>query len=124
MIYLDTHIVAWLYAGLSDRLSESARALLQNQEPYISPMVCLELQYLFEIGRVKHGSDQVVQALAGQLGLRVCDRPFAEVVHIAQRQVWTRDPFDRIIVAQAALGPDMLITKDETIRANYAGGKW
>jgi PIN domain nuclease of toxin-antitoxin system len=66
----------------------------------------------------------VVQALTGQLGLRVCDRPFAEVIYVAQRQVWTLDPFDRIIVAQAALGPDILITKDKMMRANYAGGKW
>jgi hypothetical protein len=68
-------LIAIRDAGLSGRLSESARVLLQSQEPYISPMVCLQLQYLFEIGRIKHGSDPVVQGLAGQLGLRVCDRP-------------------------------------------------
>jgi PIN domain nuclease of toxin-antitoxin system len=37
---------------------------------------------------------------------------------------WTRDPFDRLITAQAALGESTLLTKDDTIRTNYANAVW
>ena len=40
------------------------------------------------------------------------------------RQSWTRDPFDRIIVAQAALRRTSLITKDAVIRADYNRALW
>ena len=32
---------------------------------------------------------------------------------------WTRDPFDRVITAQAALEQDRLITKDRVILEKY-----
>jgi PIN domain nuclease of toxin-antitoxin system len=37
---------------------------------------------------------------------------------------WTRDPFDRIIVAQATLKHSPLITKDETLRKHYKHCIW
>ncbi len=37
---------------------------------------------------------------------------------------WTRDPFDRIITAQASLNEALLITKDGSIRKNYARAVW
>ena len=40
------------------------------------------------------------------------------------RQSWTGDPFDRIIVAQAALRRASLITKDADIRAHYDRALW
>lgn len=49
MIYLDTHVVVWLYAGLTAKLSDLAKLLINKHELYISPIVRLELQYLYEI---------------------------------------------------------------------------
>ncbi|MCB8766407.1 hypothetical protein [Planktothrix agardhii] len=39
MIYLDTHVVVWLYAGLTDKLSNLAKSLINTHDLYISPMV-------------------------------------------------------------------------------------
>ena len=39
MIYLDTHVVVWLYAGLTTRLTPTARDLLNASDLAISPMV-------------------------------------------------------------------------------------
>lgn len=125
MIYLDTHVVAWLYAtgaaGLSPRAAETIEA---SDEMRISPMVRLELQYLYEIGRVGEPAVTVVDALGGTLGLMVCDAPFPGVVHEAERLTWTRDPFDRLIVAQAALHAAPLVTKDQTLHAHYSDAVW
>ncbi len=122
--YLDTHVVAWLFAGDADLLSERARAALRDNALLISPCVRLELQYLYEIGRTRAPARTVVRALADAIGLGLCSLPFGRVVEAAERQPWARDPFDRIIVAQAALAGAPLITKDRTIHQHYAKAAW
>ena len=124
MIYLDTHVVVWLYAGLTEKFSALARTLINEEDVYISPVVRLELQYLFEIDRVTVGPDAIVNDLGSRIGLQVCSRPFNRVVTQAIGQSWTRDPFDRLIVAQAALQDNILLSKDETILRNYAYARW
>ena len=88
-------------------------------------MVALELQYLHEIGRIALGSVEIVEKLRRDIDLKVCGLPFADVASRALEETWTRDPFDRIIVAQAkANGVAPLITADEKIRANYINAIW
>lgn len=124
VIYLDTHAVAWLYAGQAERFSPPAQQAIEGNDLLISPMVVLELQYLFEIQRVTDPSRQVFDALEQAIGLTVCDLPFPRVVQRSVQQSWTRDPFDRIIVAQAALREANLVTKDRKIRARYPRALW
>lgn len=124
MIYLDTHAAAWLYAGLAERFAPSVRELLEREDLFVSPMVELELQYLHEIGRLGEGGRTVVAGLGALVGLRVCDRPFGQVVAKALELTWTRDPFDRLIVAQAAVTDALLVTKDRGIREHYVRAVW
>lgn len=124
MIYLDTHAVVWLYAGLADKFSTLAHRLINDEEVHISPAVRLELQHLFEVNRVTVGADAIVSDLAGRIGLQVCTRPFNRVVTDAMTQAWTRDPFDRLIVAHAAVHDTILLSKDENILRNYPFARW
>jgi PIN domain nuclease of toxin-antitoxin system len=39
MTYLDTHVVVWLYAGMTERLPSSMRQRLNASDLYISPRV-------------------------------------------------------------------------------------
>jgi PIN domain nuclease of toxin-antitoxin system len=82
-------------------------------------MVVLELEYLHEIGRLRVRASQIIAALTSELGLSVCDRPFENVAMQATHESWTRDVFDRIIVAQARLAKAALITRDSDILAHY-----
>lgn len=125
MIYLDTHVIAWLYAEGGTALPDSAvRRLEEADDIRISPMVRLELQYLFEIGRVSQPALPVLDVMESTLGLSVCHAAFPAVIHEAESQAWTRDPFDRIIVAQASLFDAPLLTKDEIVRAHYSHACW
>ena len=124
MLYLDTHVVAWLYAGATDRFSSTAQQLIEQNELLISPMVALELQYLFEIQRTSQGSAVVVSALGQELGLETCDLSFETVIQRALGESWTRDPFDRVIVGQAALRSAPLLTKDTFIHEHYDKAVW
>jgi len=124
LIHLDTHVVAWLYAGRHDLLGRKAVARIERSELLVSPMVLLELEYLHQSGCTARGAEGVIDDLASRIGLRVSETPFAAVVKRGLAMVWTRDPFDRLIVAHAAVDGLPLVTKDETIRAHYRSCVW
>ncbi len=124
MIYLDTHIVVWLYAGLLEKFSQSVKTILNENEILISPIVRLELQYLYEIKRVKEPANVIVADLSDRIGIRVCEKDFNAVVSQAMTFSWTRDPFDRVIVANAKLNDNILISKDQNILEHYAHARW
>jgi PIN domain nuclease of toxin-antitoxin system len=50
--------------------------------------------------------------------------PLHKVIAESLKLSWTRDPFDRMIVAQAIAGQGKLITRDERIHANFTGAIW
>ncbi len=124
MIYLDTHVVVWLYRGDTSLLSKPAREHIERDDLLISPVVVLELEYLSEIHRHRPAARTVVHALEKDLGLKVCDLPFPSVVEQALDEKWGRDPFDRLIVAQARANRFALVTKDSRIRDNYPLAVW
>ncbi len=124
MIYLDTHVVVWLYAGQTEKLSAKVRSYINENDIYISPIVSLELQYLLEVKRITPKPQTVISALSEAIGLNVCDKNFYQIVQCAQQYSWTRDPFDRIIVAQAGLKGNILATKDQTILTHFKHAVW
>jgi PIN domain nuclease of toxin-antitoxin system len=105
-------------------LSEPARLAIEEDDVFVSPMVILELQYLYEIGRLKQGAEIITTKLKSDLGLTVSEDSFARVITSAVDENWTRDPFDRIIVGQARCANARLVTKDELIQKHYTGAVW
>ncbi|MFT5367802.1 MAG: PIN domain nuclease of toxin-antitoxin system [Candidatus Latescibacterota bacterium] len=124
MIYLDTHVVVWLYAGHIENISVTAQSHINENDIYISPIVRLELQYLFEIERITQKPQTVLSDLADNIGLKICSKDFNQIITKAQSITWTRDPFDRIIVAHTALNNDILLTKDQTILTHFQQAVW
>lgn len=121
---LDTHAVIWLYEGALEQFSPTAREAIEVGRCAISPMVRLELQYMFEIGRNETDARTVLDILRAQLGLDESRTDFSLVVLAALPLVWTRDPFDRLIVAQAVCDDALLITKDRSIRQHCPNALW
>jgi PIN domain nuclease of toxin-antitoxin system len=124
MIYLDTHVVVWLYGGELGLLSETARREIELNRLLISPAVELEIEFLYEIGRIKTGARKITDFLKERIGLEKCTISFDRVVRSSMAVKWTRDPFDRLIVGQAALQSSSLLTNDEVIRSNYSQSVW
>jgi PIN domain nuclease of toxin-antitoxin system len=123
-MYLDTHAVVWLYAGELDRFSKHAAELIEENDLRISPVVLLELQFLTEIKRITTDPMLVFQTLEETIGLQLCRLDFSKVVIGALSQSWTRDPFDRMITAQATVRNELLLTKDRTILDHYSMACW
>ncbi len=123
--YLDTNTVLWLSQGLVKRLSKRAQTVVRSADLLVSPMVLIEVEYLFEIKRIHLSSREVQRKIQHELGVRTCNLPFAEVADAALDEKWTRDAFDRVIVAHAkANGWAALVSADETIAKHYARTVW
>ena len=123
-VYLDTHVVVWLFQGDLTRFSERALQLMERLDLLVSAMVMMELAYLYEIGRVTYRPIEILSELEKTIDLSVCREQFVHVVYRGLDLTWTRDPFDRLIVANAAYSGAMLITKDQNILDHYERAVW
>ena len=124
MIYLDTHVVMWLVDGSVDNFSPNVAKLLDNEPLAISPFVLLELKFLEEVGKITGGISTLQNIITNDLAVSIEDRSLLELTTKALSYSWTRDPFDRMIVAQAALDGAKLITRDRNIRKNFKDADW
>ena len=123
--YIDTQVAIWLNEANLAKLSPKALSLIEAADVRISPMAVVELEYLYEIRRIIVEPQAILVKLGAEIGLTVCDHPFPAITEMALGETWTRDPFDRIIVAHAkSNGASPLVTKDEVIRANYPNARW
>jgi PIN domain nuclease of toxin-antitoxin system len=119
---LDTHLVLWSLVE-PDRLSGQARSLLQSrQTELVFSTVCL-----WEIG-IKHGlKKKGFQVDPRVLRRTMLDDGYEELPVLGQHAVEVdilppihKDPFDRILIAQAMIEGIVLLTADPVI-ARYPG---
>jgi PIN domain nuclease of toxin-antitoxin system len=113
-----------MYAGEQRRLSEAARAAIEDGDPLLSPVAALELTYLHEVERARDSPAVMLGALRKGIGLQIADASLAELVVAAAPLTWTRDPFDRLIAAHSIVAGAPLVTADETIRENLPQAIW
>lgn len=110
VILLDTNALIWLEQG-----HRRMRALAHGpRRLYISPANLLELQFLLEAGRVRL-RDTTVADFAESERWVLDDPPAAPWFTKALDLSWTRDPFDRLLVAHARLRGWRLATGDAAL---------
>lgn len=115
---LDTHVVLWL-ATEPERVPASLRDELTAAEAlFVSAASTFEIAQKTRSGRLPHGArvlarwTHLLEALfASELALTGAH------MRTAGEMAWDhRDPFDRMLVAQAQLEGLILVTADERIR--------
>jgi PIN domain nuclease of toxin-antitoxin system len=121
-LLLDTHLLLWV-AGAPERLSADARGLIENQhnELFFSAASLWEIAIKSGLNR----DDFQVNARLLRRGL--LDNGYSElpigsehVVAIDTLPPIHKDPFDRILAAQAAVEGITLLTTDAVV-ARYPG---
>lgn len=124
IVHLDTNVLIWLYEGRAEQLGKAAKRAIDKRSPVASPAAVYELEVLYERGRRANSAKKLIDALANQIGLEICNLPFRTIVDHALSEGWTREPWDRLIVANAKAARAPLVTADETILRNYARAIW
>ena len=122
--FLDTHVAVLLCEGKPELLGTKAKDLIERAALFVSPVVRLELAFLAEIGRIQAEPDYVLAGLATDLGVSVADDPMAAVIARSMGLGWTRDPFDRLLVATAMLHRAPFVTSDRRIHEHYDRAVW
>lgn len=112
MILLDTHAAIWVARG-----QRRAAPLERYARLYISPVSLLEIQFLTEVGRLKGGANPAAVFAAHPRWL-VDEPPAAKWFLAACEFAWTRDPFDRMLVAHARVRGWQLATADDLLLDN------
>ena len=112
MILLDTNAVLWLLTN-----HERAKPLLELNLPlYLSPISLLELKFLLEVGRLKLDSENALEEIASDSRWTL-DNPSLNAVMLAALDIdWTRDSFDRLLVAHANARRWKLATGDRQLK--------
>ena len=117
ILLLDTHLLLWA-VGMPDRLSTAARALLEDPDIqlFFSAASLWEIAIKRGLGRTDFQVDPRLLrrgltdngyrelAITGEHALQVDSLP---LIH--------KDPFDRILVAQAMAEGITLLTSDDTV---------
>jgi len=113
-LLLDTHIFLWVVTD-SRRLSAKARNLLRQADAiYVSSASIWEIAIKRRLGKIDAQPGELADAIeaSGFLALPITPRHAATVESLPDHH---RDPFDRLLVAQALHEPLRLVTADETL---------
>lgn len=121
-LLLDTHLLLWA-AGKPEQLSEEARALLSDQQNEL----LFSAASLWEVSIKRGLGRHDFQAEPRLLRRGLLDNGYSELCITSEHAVTTdllppihKDPFDRILVAQALVEGITLLTSDPLV-AQYPG---
>ena len=116
VILLDTNAVIWLH----DRHPRAAALERDGRPLYVSPATLLELQVLTESGRLSLRRGATPQQLLGDDRWAQDDPAAAAWFEAALDIGWTRDVFDRLLIAHARFRRWRLATADALILEHLA----
>lgn len=113
-VLLDTHVLLWS-VGVSSRLTPAARAAIDGaDEVYVSAVSIWEAAIKTGTGKLQADMGRLKAAVdaSGFLELYVTAEHAAFVAELPQHH---RDPFDRLLIAQAMTEPLVLLTADASL---------
>jgi PIN domain nuclease of toxin-antitoxin system len=113
-LLLDTHLLLWAL-GAPSKLSAATRKQIQAAEVFVSAASIWEISIKRSLGKLEADPREIVAAIApaGFALLPVTGEHAAGIVELPPVH---RDPFDRMLVAQAQIEPMILLTNDEALR--------
>lgn len=115
-LLLDTHVVVW--AMVSSARLGAGRALVDGaQERVLSAAVVWELAIKARLGKIDLGSDvrSWTERAARELDASWLDVSRHHAAAVEELPDVHRDPFDRLLVAQAQVGGLVLLTADQQL---------
>ena len=113
-VLLDTHLLLWALAQPS-KLPAAARKQIDSAEVFVSAASIWEVSIKSALGKLKADPRTVLAAIepSGFNLLAITGEHAAKVAELPRHH---DDPFDRILVAQAAVEPMILLTNDQALR--------
>ena len=114
-LILDTHVLLW-WLDDPKLLSKNAQHALSdlNSEVFVSSAVLWEIAIKHGLGKLSVSADAVAAALA-TTGFQPLPITFSHAIAAGALPLHHRDPFDRMLIAQAIEESSYLVTRDASI---------
>lgn len=114
-LLIDTHLLLWtLYSPA--KLSARARRLIEKSEVHVSAASIWEISIKASLGKLAANASDVL-ATVEPTGFSLLPISGEHAAQVADLPMHHKDPFDRLLVAQARSEPMGLLSNDEVLRA-------
>ena len=114
-ILLDTHVFIW-WDSEPDLLSQRARELCENPNNtlILSVVSVWEMQIKRQIGKLdlRTPLNELIENQKRQNGLEILPVRLDHVLHLDNLPAIHKDPFDRLLIAQAKIEEIKILTSD------------
>ncbi|OLP57222.1 twitching motility protein PilT [Rhizobium rhizosphaerae] len=124
-LLLDTHILISILMGSTSRLPANIRAILDpltsgrlgdEDEIFVSVATLWEMAIKVRLGKLGLGvSIDILPDVIARLGLTILPVEASHALFHVQPEPPTRDPFDRLLLAQCAIEGLRLVTTDHAM---------
>ncbi len=110
-ILVDTHIYLWMLS-CPEKLDDARTYELElpANEVFLSAMSIAELMIKHSIGKITINFDPV--EMAGEIGLEILNFSGVDAMILGDLSLHHKDPFDRMIIAQAITNKLTLMSDD------------
>ncbi len=117
-ILVDTHIFLWMLS-CPEKLNKKRRYELEfpGNEVFLSAISIAELVMKSSIGKIRIDFDPL--EMAQEMQLDILDFSGIHAMTLAQLPLFHKDPFDRMLIAQA-LADKLNLMSDDSKFSNYA----
>jgi PIN domain nuclease of toxin-antitoxin system len=116
---LDTSVFLWSLGG-RDRLSAESLQLLasRSNQLYLSAASSWEIAIKYQLGKIRLPAPpkEFIPAAIKDLGLIALDVTHRHSVAVGELPFHHRDPFDRLLIAQAQVESFAILTTDDDFR--------
>jgi PIN domain nuclease of toxin-antitoxin system len=126
-LLLDTCTFLWIVGGAKELSSRAREAFVDpKNEAFLSAASAWEIAVKHRLGRLPlpETPDQFVPAQRAAHGIEPLPVDEGSALHVAKLPDLHRDPFDRLLVAQALVGGLVLLTPDDDVRQYPALTLW
>jgi PIN domain nuclease of toxin-antitoxin system len=123
---LDTHTVLWLIQG-DTNLSDRARSIIESSDTKLYFSIASLWEISIKIGLGKLELDYSLQALTTllhQLDIDILPISVADLEYYLKLPLHHRDPFDRILIAQAMHHALIIVSRDSVFAAYPVERLW
>ena len=112
-LLLDTHVLLWALSSPA-RLSTTIRREIERSEVFVSAASIWEIAIKQSLKKLKIGPAKVLEALP-VAGFDLLPIDGAHAARTADLNEVHKDPFDRMLIAQAICESMTLVTNDEAL---------
>lgn len=119
-LLLDTHVVLWS-ATAPDLLTPEARSMVEDgsNDALVSVVTAWEIAIKQSLGKLELAStaEHWLPAVLKRSGFEVAELGLAAALRVRALPWHHRDPFDRLLIAQALEGGYTIVTHDDAFAA-------